>query len=47
MYSQQAMSAMVMLEVPHVNVLTKMDTVQNKKHVKECVSYEPMKPSIL
>ena len=32
------MSAMIMLEVPHVNVLTKMDTVQNKKYVNEYVS---------
>mmetsp|Transcript_13361 Transcript_13361/g.22556 ORF Transcript_13361/g.22556 Transcript_13361/m.22556 type:complete len:286 (+) Transcript_13361:132-989(+) len=36
----QAMSAMIMLEVPHVNVLTKMDTVQNKKYVKEFLDFD-------
>eukprot|EP00240_Pyramimonas_obovata_P015596 CAMPEP_0118937892 /NCGR_PEP_ID=MMETSP1169-20130426/24075_1 /TAXON_ID=36882 /ORGANISM="Pyramimonas obovata, Strain CCMP722" /LENGTH=275 /DNA_ID=CAMNT_0006881655 /DNA_START=241 /DNA_END=1065 /DNA_ORIENTATION=+ len=36
----QAMSAMVMLEVPHVNILTKMDTVHNKKHVKEFLEFD-------
>mmetsp|Transcript_4409 Transcript_4409/g.8325 ORF Transcript_4409/g.8325 Transcript_4409/m.8325 type:complete len:291 (+) Transcript_4409:150-1022(+) len=36
----QALSAMVMMEVPHVNVLTKMDTVQNKKTIRQFLDFD-------
>lgn len=37
----QALSAMVRLELPHVNVLTKMDICQNKKEVEDFMYPDP------
>mmetsp|Transcript_27873 Transcript_27873/g.38536 ORF Transcript_27873/g.38536 Transcript_27873/m.38536 type:complete len:272 (-) Transcript_27873:156-971(-) len=36
----QALSAMVLMEVPHVNVLTKMDTIDNKKQIKRFLEFD-------
>lgn len=36
-----SLSAMVQLEVPHVNVLTKMDLVKNRKELEDFLSPEP------
>ena len=32
------LSAMIQLELPHINVLTKCDLIQNKKMLRRCVS---------
>lgn len=32
-----SLSAMVQLELPHVNILSKMDLVRNKKDIEEYV----------
>lgn len=36
-----SLSAMVQLEVPHVNILTKMDLVKNRQDVEDFLSPEP------
>uniref|UniRef100_A0A0C9S9Z0 GPN-loop GTPase 3 n=1 Tax=Wollemia nobilis TaxID=56998 RepID=A0A0C9S9Z0_9CONI len=36
-----SLSAMVQLEVPHVNILTKMDLVKNKKEIKKFLNPDP------
>ena len=36
-----SLSAMVQLELPHINILSKMDLVTNKKDIDEYVSLSP------
>ncbi|KAK3238223.1 hypothetical protein CYMTET_51755 [Cymbomonas tetramitiformis] len=38
--TMQALSAMVMLELPHVNLLTKMDTVPDKKEIDRFLDFD-------
>mmetsp|Transcript_26426 Transcript_26426/g.57647 ORF Transcript_26426/g.57647 Transcript_26426/m.57647 type:complete len:277 (+) Transcript_26426:143-973(+) len=39
--SMQALSAMVKLELPHINLLTKMDLCENKKDIEDFLMPEP------
>jgi len=34
-----SLSAMIQLELPHVNILSKMDLVSNKKDIEEYVPF--------
>ena len=41
-----SLSAMVQLELPHINILSKMDLVTNKKDIEEYVSSSPSAPEL-